>query len=68
MLKINGQWSKWSRWSGCSSECGRGNITRTRVCNSPKPKYNGTNCSTDMSGAIEARPCYRAKCSANISR
>ena len=62
MYKIHGQWSQWSRWSKCDNHCGRGNITRERTCNNPTPKNGGRNCSTDVTGSVELRPCYRRRC------
>ncbi|CAC5422950.1 HMCN [Mytilus coruscus] len=41
---VNGDWSEWKVWSLCSSSCGSGNRTRTRLCDNPPPSYGGGYC------------------------
>ncbi|KAG7246921.1 hypothetical protein CRUP_018598, partial [Coryphaenoides rupestris] len=41
---IDGGWGPWSPWATCSTTCGGGAKSRTRVCNSPHPQYGGKKC------------------------
>ncbi|KAI4895283.1 hypothetical protein NFI96_000261 [Prochilodus magdalenae] len=52
-----GGWSSWGNWAECSSECGGGVQTRTRVCNSsPDEAYL-------CDGVLEeGRPCNSQPC------
>ncbi|CAC5422946.1 Thrombospondin-1,Adhesion G protein-coupled receptor B1,Mucin-like protein,Hemicentin-1,Adhesion G protein-coupled receptor B3,Thrombospondin-2 [Mytilus coruscus] len=38
---VNGDWSEWEVWRLCSSSCGSGKRTRTRLCANPPPSYGG---------------------------
>ncbi|XP_062505354.1 SCO-spondin-like isoform X2 [Corticium candelabrum] len=51
---VNGEWSYWTEWSHCSTTCDRGGRNRSRVCNDPAPRYNGTEC---PGPATEWAPC-----------
>ncbi|XP_058247016.1 adhesion G protein-coupled receptor B1 isoform X11 [Hemibagrus wyckioides] len=49
-------WSSWGNWGECSSECGGGVQTRTRVCQSPLEAYL-------CAGVLEeGRPCNPQPC------
>ncbi|GAA6088026.1 adhesion G protein-coupled receptor B1 isoform X2, partial [Tachysurus ichikawai] len=51
-----GGWSSWANWGECSSECGGGVQTRTRVCQSPPEAYL-------CAGVLEeGRPCNPQPC------
>ncbi|XP_057304151.1 uncharacterized protein LOC130641387 isoform X2 [Hydractinia symbiolongicarpus] len=41
---INGGFCNWSDWTPCDKPCGLGNMTRTRECLCPKPRYGGLGC------------------------
>lgn len=45
---IDAGWSDWYEWSECQildgKTCGVGTRDRLRVCNNPKPKYDGMHC------------------------
>ena len=43
-IKVDGRWAIWSDWSTCSTSCGDGQKSRIRICDSPLPKYGGSNC------------------------
>ena len=43
-MAVHGGWGAWSPWSRCSSNCGLGVRTRTRVCNNPHPAQGGAPC------------------------
>ena len=43
-LTVDGQWGTWGNWSQCSSTCGTGMQTRTRLCNNPAPQNGGSLC------------------------
>lgn len=53
---ISEGWSSWGNWGECSSECGGGVQTRTRVCQSPLEAYL-------CAGVLEeGRPCNPQPC------
>ena len=41
---VNGMWGSWTSWTACSKTCGSGTQNRMRLCDNPKPAYNGTYC------------------------
>lgn len=41
---IHGGWSMWTGWTRCPVMCGGANVTRTRLCNAPKPSNGGRFC------------------------
>ena len=41
---IDGHWAPWSSWDTCSSSCGMGLRSRTRVCDNPPPSVGGKKC------------------------
>lgn len=47
-MTVHGGWSAWGQWSdtACSTTCGYGTITRTRMrlCTNPQPSGGGRNC------------------------
>ncbi|XP_065841444.1 A disintegrin and metalloproteinase with thrombospondin motifs adt-1-like [Oscarella lobularis] len=53
---VDGGWSSWSLWSHCTSQCDVGSRTRTRVCNSPRPAFNGSECDGK---SADWRPCHK---------
>jgi hypothetical protein len=58
---VNGNWGVWSEWSECSERkyCNRGEKTRKRECNNPKPKEGGDRCPGTNSDKIE---CPKQNC------
>eukprot|EP00794_Sanderia_malayensis_P013852 gene13852-15300_t len=56
---IDGHWGRWTSWSPCDVECGRGRRRRTRLCDDPKPRNNGANCTgNDVYFQLcKAKPC-----------
>ena len=53
-LETEGEWGSWSGWSACSSFCGRGFTTRSRMC-TPPGKY----CEGDT---VEVQQCDKIQC------
>ena len=65
-MPIDGGFSEWTS-SVCSKSCGGGVLTKTRVCNNPKPKYQGMPCigPSKISKSCNTHPCqaaYSADC------
>ncbi|CAJ0566869.1 unnamed protein product, partial [Mesorhabditis spiculigera] len=61
---VHGGWSPWSAWSPCEGVCGTGVRTRSRACDSPKPK-RGRACSGDV---IERLTCPLKPCPEQVKR
>lgn len=63
---INGGWSNWSVWSPCTKTCGLTHRMRKRFCNTPAPKYNGSDCTGEN---VEYEECKLKPCPLqNINR
>nr|XP_058946642.1 uncharacterized protein LOC131774603 [Pocillopora verrucosa] len=56
---IDGGFNNWGVFSPCSTTCGGGVQTRTRLCNNPTPQYNGQDC---IGPANETRACNTFYC------
>ncbi|KAI8516969.1 hypothetical protein Bbelb_055500 [Branchiostoma belcheri] len=57
---VDGSWSEWTSWSICEAECGLGNQSRSRICDSPRPQGSGANCtghSEETQGCDTGLPC-----------
>ncbi|XP_053736524.1 adhesion G protein-coupled receptor B1-like isoform X2 [Synchiropus splendidus] len=55
--QANGGWSMWGQWAQCTSECGGGIQTRTRLCKSVTEESN------PCEGVLEeGRPCNSQDC------
>lgn len=53
-------WGEWAYWTECSGECGEGQRSRTRECDSPEPAYEGDDCEGDDSESEKCKlynPC-----------
>ncbi|XP_013396343.1 A disintegrin and metalloproteinase with thrombospondin motifs adt-1-like [Lingula anatina] len=51
--KVDGNWGDWSAWSDCSVQCGKGERSRVKSCDSPAPSNGGSWC------------CYNGICQYN---
>lgn len=56
---VDGNWGSWSYFGKCSVSCGRGEMMRTRDCNSPPPSNGGRMC---VGQGQETRRCEDRKC------
>lgn len=56
---VDGAWGPWSPWAICSSTCGGGTRSRTRVCNSPRPQYGGKKCQGESK---DSEACNKHDC------
>ncbi|XP_031568759.1 MAM and LDL-receptor class A domain-containing protein 2-like [Actinia tenebrosa] len=56
---LDGHWGRWSSWGSCSTTCGEGSKTRTRICDDPVPKNGGKNC---VGSNTEQRYCKVRSC------
>ena len=56
---VPGGVSEWSAWNACEKPCGISNMTRTRSCTNPEPKYGGSNCydTLEEKSLCEFPPC-----------
>ncbi|XP_078323268.1 uncharacterized protein LOC111124712 [Crassostrea virginica] len=59
---VNGAWSGWTLWSSCSTTCGQGAQSRTRLCDSPPPSPGGESCA---GSDAETKPCTLIECPVN---
>ncbi|XP_065060766.1 uncharacterized protein LOC135688018 [Rhopilema esculentum] len=57
---VNGDWAQWTQWSSCSVNCGNGIQERSRYCDNPAPRNDGTNC---VGSTRETKPCNMSTCS-----
>ncbi|XP_075792870.1 hemicentin-1 isoform X2 [Pelodiscus sinensis] len=44
LCPVGGAWGSWLPWGPCSETCGKGTQTRLRLCNSPPPAFEGSDC------------------------
>ena len=44
---VDGAWGAWVDWNDCSSTCGGGSQSRTRMCDNPLPEIGGSMCTTN---------------------
>ncbi|KAH9500753.1 Hemicentin-1, partial [Bulinus truncatus] len=56
---VHGEFSAWSDWGPCSTSCGKGDKTRRRSCNNPRPEYGGRDC---IGPTIEYASCVIESC------
>lgn len=56
---VDGEWGPWQGWTECSQTCGGGTKNRTRLCNNPRPRYDGLDCNGD---AVESFDCNTNGC------
>ncbi|OCT66417.1 hypothetical protein XELAEV_18042667mg [Xenopus laevis] len=56
---INGQWGPWSLWDTCTVTCGGGMQKRERLCNNPKPQYEGKDC---IGEPTDSQICNKQDC------
>ena len=56
---VDGEWGPWQGWTECSQTCGGGTKNRTRLCNNPRPQYDGLDCNGD---AVESFDCNTNGC------
>ncbi|XP_067025576.1 coadhesin-like isoform X2 [Acropora muricata] len=56
---VHGGWSAWAPFSSCTVTCGGGTMSRTRVCNSPRPSCNGNPCPGCNQ---DTQPCNQQPC------
>uniref|UniRef100_S4RTI8 Thrombospondin 1 n=1 Tax=Petromyzon marinus TaxID=7757 RepID=S4RTI8_PETMA len=56
---VDGQYGPWSPWSACPVTCGGALRERARLCNNPKPQYNGKDC---LGSDRETEICNKKPC------
>ena len=57
--KVDGGWSDWGSWSDCTTSCGPGFKSRSRLCIAPEPSGGGDSCVGEDSGT---EICEEAAC------
>ncbi len=60
---MDGGFGSWNYWSGCSTSCGVGVQTRSRVCDSPYPINGGSVC---VGASKQNRKCTIRTCSGDF--
>ena len=64
-LAADGGWTEFqeANYTQCSQTCGGGtlNITSTRTCSNPAPRYGGQNCS-GQDTVVDTAPCKEQPC------
>ncbi|KAJ8300020.1 hypothetical protein KUTeg_021539 [Tegillarca granosa] len=61
-LSVDGEWGNWLPWEHCSVSCGRGEMTRHRLCDNPMPRFDGRYCDGDDT---ETQECESVPCPIN---
>ena len=46
----------------CEAQCGGGNQTRNRLCNSPESDFGGRNCTYNGSSILAVQKCNEHAC------
>ena len=59
LTAIDGGWSTFTGWSDCSTPCGDGTQTRSRVCDNPEPDHGGKPCEGN---STQTRTCNEKHC------
>merc|ERR1712140_72645 len=59
---IDGGFSAWDEWGPCTVECGGGDQTRSRRCDSPPPRFGGADCVGEL---FECQRCNMEPCSSH---
>ena len=56
---MDGEWGNWTLWSKCNKTCGKGNKTRSRLCDNPVQTGRGTSCngSHSQTKTCAIQPC-----------
>ncbi|XP_071961462.1 properdin-like [Antedon mediterranea] len=58
---IDGEWGNWVEWSTCSTTCSVGIRSRSRICDSPAPQYNGRTCLQIGGDSVEQEDCVETE-------
>ena len=59
LIAVDGGFSDWDDWTPCTAECGGGDQTRSRRCDSPAPQFGGLDCGGDFT---ECQRCNLDPC------
>ena len=62
LLIVDGGFSAWDEWGPCTLECGGGDQTRSRRCDSPPPQFGGADCVGEL---FECQRCNMEPCSSH---
>ena len=65
LVPINGNWGEWKPWGNCSQPCGKGQKSRSRLCDDPAPEHGGAPCTGDdkETAICEEKECpYGKRC------